>query len=175
MNVRSVETEKVRVLPGEARGRHGKERRNVMRRHVVVVVALIGIAGMGVAAQALQFGIVARIPLALSVQLGLAPGFAVEVGLSGAGPLVASAKVYPWQLELGALTLRPLVGLGVGLAFLPGDIVAHAFFALVGVEVPVGDTAFTAIGELGVTISPDVSPSGIGPAVGARIDFDLGG
>lgn len=144
-----------------------------MRRQIAL--ALIGIVVAGTAAQALQLGIVGRIPLALSVQLGLAPSFAVEVGLSGAGPLMASAKVYPGQLELGTLTLRPLVGLGVGLAFLPGDIIAHAFFALVGVEIPIGDTPFTAIGEFGVTVSPDVSPTGIGPAAGARIDFELGG
>ena len=144
-----------------------------MRRHVVVAIALIGIVAVGVAAQVLELGIVGRVPTAVSVQLTLFQRFAVEVGLSGAGPLVASAKVYPGQLELGALTLRPLAGLGVGLAFLPGDIVAHAFFALVGIEVPIGDTPFTAFGEFGVTISPDVSPAGIGPAAGARFDFDL--
>ena len=144
-----------------------------MRRQIAL--ALIGIVVVGTAAQALQLGIVGRIPLALSVQLGLAPSFAVEVGLSGAGPLMASAKVYPGQLELGSLTLRPLVGFGVGLAFLPGDIIAHAFFALVGLEVPIGDTPFTAFGELEFIISPDISPSGIGPAAGARIDFNLGG
>ena len=144
-----------------------------MRRQIVV--ALISVVVAGIAAQGLQVGVVGRMPLALSVQLGLAPSFAVEVGLSGAGPLMASAKVYPRQLELGALTLRPLVGLGVGVAFLPGDVIAHAFFALVGLEVPIGDTPFTAFGELGFIISPDISPSGIGPAAGARIDFNLGG
>ena len=144
-----------------------------MRKHVVVAIALIGIAVVGIAAQTLELGIVVRVPPAVSVQLTLFQRFAVEAGLSGAGPLIASAKVYPGQLELGALTLRSLAGLGVGLAFLPGDIIAHAFFALVGIEVPIGDTPFTAFGELGVTISPDVSPTGIGPAVGARFDFDL--
>jgi len=145
-----------------------------MRKHAVVAVALIGIATVGVAAQTLELGIVGRVPPAVSFQLTLFQKFAVEVGLSGAGPLVASAKVYPGQLELGALTLRSLAGLGVGLAFLPGDIVAHAFFSLVGIEVPIGDTPFTAFGELGVTISPDVSPTGIGPAVGVRFDFQFG-
>ncbi len=146
-----------------------------MRRHVMVAIALIGIVAGGITAQTLELGIVGRVPPGVSVQLTLFQRFAVEVGLSGAGPLVASAKIYPGQLELGPLTLRPLVGLGVGLAFLPGDIIAHAFFVLMGVEVPIGDTPFTAIGELGFTISPDVSPSGIGPAAGARFDFDFGG
>ena len=144
-----------------------------MRKYAVMAIALIGIVSVGVAAQALELGIVGRVPPAVSVQLTLFQRFAVEVGLSGAGPLIASAKVYPGQLELGAVTLRSLAGLGVGLAFLPGDIIAHAFFALVGIEVPIGDTPFTAFGELGVTVSPDVSPTGIGPAVGARFDFDL--
>ena len=144
-----------------------------MRKHAVMAIALIGITAVGITAQTLEFGVVVRVPPAVSVQLTLFQRFAVELGLSGAGPLLAFAKVYPGQLELRALTLRSLAGLGVGLAFLPGDIIAHAFFALVGIEVPIGDTPFTAFGELGVIISPDVSPTGIGPAVGARFDFDL--
>jgi len=144
-----------------------------MRRHVVVAIALIGIVSVGIAAQTLELGIVGRVPPAMSVQLTLFQRFAVEVGLSGAGPLVAFAKVYPGQLELGPLTLRSLAGLGAAVVFFPGDLVAYGLFALVGIEVPIGDTPFTAFGELGVTISPDVSPAGIGPAAGARIDFDL--
>jgi len=101
------------------RGRSGK-RGKFMRRYVVVVIALIGIAAVSIAAQPLQLGIVGRFPPAVSVQLTLFQRFAVEIGLSDAIPLVVSIKTYPGELELGALTLRPLAGLGVGLAFIPG-------------------------------------------------------
>ncbi|MEA3356229.1 MAG: hypothetical protein U9Q23_02645, partial [Candidatus Bipolaricaulota bacterium] len=70
----------------------------------------------------------------------------MEIGLSDAIPLVVSIKTYPGELELGALTLRPLAGLGVGLAFIPG-VTLQAYFFLVGIEVPLGDTQFTAFGE----------------------------
>jgi len=144
-----------------------------MRRHVVVTIALIGIVAVGVAAQVLELGIVGRVPPAVSVQLTLAQRFAVEVGLSSAGPLVAFAKVYPGQQKLGPLVLRSLAGLGAAVVFFPGDLVAYGSFALVGVEVPIGDTPFTAFGELGVPIAPVPVPTGISPTVGVRFDFDL--
>jgi hypothetical protein len=118
MAVCSVETEKARVPPDRARGGRGKEKGNVMRKHAVVAIVLIGIAATGVAAQTLQLGIAGRVPPAVSVQLTLFQKFAVEVGLSGAGPLVASAKVYPRQLELEALPLRSFAGLRVKLTLL---------------------------------------------------------
>lgn len=144
-----------------------------MRRHVVVAVALIGIAAVGIAAQGLELGIVGRVPPAVSVQLTLFQRFAVEVGLSGTGPLVAFAKVYPGQQELGPLTLRSLAGLGAAVVFFPGDLVAYGLSALVGIEVPIGDTPFTAFGELGIAIAPVPVPTVIGPTVGVRFDFDL--
>jgi len=47
----------------------------------------------------------------------------------------------------------------------------------VGIEVPLGDTPFTALGEFGLTLltsPPGSNPAGIGPAVGARFDLNLG-
>jgi len=76
-------------------------------------------------------------------------------------------------LELGPLTLRSLAGLGAAVVFFPGDLVAYGLFALVGIEVPIGDTPFTAFGELGVTIAPDPVPTGVSPTVGVRFDFNL--
>ena len=145
-----------------------------MRRHAVAV-ALIGIVAAGAAAQTLELGIAGRVPPAATVQLTLVQRYAVEVGASGTGPLVAFAKVYPGQQGLGPLTLRSLAGLGAAAVFFPGDRVAYAIFALVGLEIPIGDTPFTAFGELGVAVAPDPSPAVVGPTVGVRFDFDLGG
>ena len=145
-----------------------------MRKYILVGIALMGIATAGAVAQELELGIVGRVPPAVSVQLALFQRFAVEVGLSVTGPLVAFAKVYPGQQELGPLTLRSLAGLGAAVVFFPGDLVAYGFSALMGIEVPIDDTPFTAFGELGVAIAPVPVPTVIGPTVGVRFDFDLG-
>ena len=144
-----------------------------MRRRVLTAIALIGVASVGIAAQTLELGIVGRVPPAVSVQLTLAQRLAVEVGLSSAGPLVAFAKVYPGQQKLGPLVLRSLAGLGAAVVFFPGDLVAYGLFALVGLEVPIGDTPFTVFGELGVAIAPVPVPTGVSPPLGVRFDFDL--
>ena len=144
-----------------------------MRRHVAMVIVLIGIAAVGIVAQGLELGIAGRVPPAVSVQLTLFQRFAVEAGLSSTGPLVAFAKIYPGQQELGPLTLRSLAGLGAAVVFFPGNLVAYGLFALVGIEVPIGDTPFTAFGELGVAIAPVPVPIGVSPTLGVRFDFDL--
>ena len=146
-----------------------------MRRHVLVAITLLGFVAVGIVGQTVEIGIVGRVPPAVSVQLTLAQKFSLEVGMSVSGALVAFAKVYPGQVEFEALTLRSLAGLGAAVVFFPGNLIAYGGVALVGIEVPIGKTPFTAFGELGVPIFPHPTPTGIGSTFGVRFDLRFGG
>lgn len=140
---------------------------------LVLVLVLAVVSGMGLAGHALQLGITARVPPVLSVQVRFLPSFALEAGLAATGPLLIVGKFYPPFVELGGVLLQPLVGIGMGLVFLPGDNVASGFYGLAGMEYAIPDTALTAIGELGITLPPSLNLSevGVGATLGLRLDF----
>ncbi len=146
-----------------------------MRRFVVVICA-ITITLASLTAQGFEVGIAGRIPPAVSIQVRPLRQFALEAGISGVGPLVLSLKAYPVSFIADQITLVPIIGLGLGLAFLPGDIIASGFFATIGIEIPIRKTPITLSGELSFTLftdPPGGNPSGIGPAIGGRIDLPL--
>lgn len=146
-----------------------------MYRDVAVLVWIL-VALVSLVCQATEVGIACRIPIAASVWFTAFESWAIEVGLSGAGPLMLSLRAYPVSFIAGGLTLVPLASVGVALAFLPGDIIASGFFWLIGVEIPIRGTPLTLFGETAFTSfthPPGGNPSGIGPAIGGRIDFPI--
>jgi hypothetical protein len=144
-----------------------------MYRYVVVIgVIIITLANLP--AEGFEVGLVGKIPPVVSIQIQPVSQFAFEAGLSGTGPLVLSLRAYPISLIRGQISLFPVIGLGVGLAFLPGDIIASGFFATIGLEVSISETPLTLFGEVSFTVftdPPGGNPAGIGPAIGGRIDF----
>jgi hypothetical protein len=146
-----------------------------MHRNALLVF-VIAIALTSTVAQGFEIGIAGRIPPMVSIQLAPLKSLALEIGLSGMGPLVLCLKAYPTSLTVDRMTLLPVLGLGAGLAFLPGDIVASGFFGLVSIEISMKDSPLKLFGELAFTVFTHPAggnPSGIGPAVGGRIDLPL--
>jgi hypothetical protein len=144
-----------------------------MRTSLIVALVITLTAWFGCAGDTARIGIVARVPVSLSVQLTLPPGFAVEAGIAITGPAVFAAKLYlkPWQL--GELSLVPAVGLGGAVAFLPGDLIAWGAYGLAGLEFPIPKTHLSLLADLVLVLPLPVGAGTfhVGPQIGVRFDF----
>lgn len=144
-----------------------------MRMLLILLVALAVLVGASYAGEMPQLGIALKVPLAGSVQLTLPIGVAIEAGLTQVGPAVFAAKLYLNPLDLAGLLLVPFVGVGGGVAFLPGGNVATGFYALTDLEAPIPKTQLNVISELAVTLPWPVGAGGpgVGGDLGLRFDF----
>ena len=144
-----------------------------MRTLFILLVALAVVVGASYADGMPRLGISVKVPLAFTVQLTLPVGFAIEAGLSRFGPAVFAAKFYMSPLELAQVSIVPVVGLGGGIAFLPGDLIAMGFYALGGLEIPIPKTSLSPFAHL-VTVLPwpiGVGTLNVGVEAGLRLDF----
>ena len=120
-----------------------------------------------------RLGIIARVPVALAVQLTLPPSFAIEAGVATTGPAVFAAKIYlrPWKV--GKLSFVPTIGLGGAVAFLPGDLIAWGVYALTGLELPIPKTSLSLLADMVIVLPlpPGAGTLHIGPQIGVRLDF----
>jgi hypothetical protein len=152
-----------RLLSGGAKG-------NPMRTLFVLLV----VAAVAMCADAdTRWGIAVNAPLALTVQLSLPGGLAVEVGVPRTGPAFCAAKLYLASWHPAGVRILPVVGLGGAVAFLPGNIVAAGFFAVVGLEFPIPETRLSLLADL-VALIPLPIGAGtldVSPKVGLRLAF----
>lgn len=144
-----------------------------MRTLIILLVALAVPVGASYASSTPQFGIAVKVPLAVSVQLTLPIGLAIEARLTPVGPAVFVAKLYLPQLEPANLEIVPVIGVGGAAAFLPGINVATGFYALAGLEIPIPKTSLSLLGDLAILLPWPIgagTPS-FGGKVGLRFDF----
>jgi len=144
-----------------------------MRTFLILLVALAVLVGASYASSTPQFGIAVKLPLAVSVQLTLPIGLAIEARLTPVGPAVFVAKLYLPQLEPADLEIVPVIGVGGAVAFLPGDIVATGFYALAGLEIPIPETPLSLTGDMDVLVPwpIEAGTTNFGGKVGLRFDF----
>ena len=144
-----------------------------MRTFLVLLVTVVVLVGASYADGVTRLGVSAKVPLTASVQLTLPVGFAIEAGLSQFGPAVFAAKLYMSPFEFAPIRIVPVVGLGGGVAFLPGDLIAMGFYALGGLEIPIPKTSLSLFGNL-VAVLPWPIGKGtlnFGVEAGLRLDF----
>jgi hypothetical protein len=144
-----------------------------VRTLFIPLVTLALVVGASYADGIPRLGLAVKVPWALSVQLTLPAGFAIEVGLSQVGPAVFAAKLYVPPLDLARLLIVPVVGLGGAVAFLPGDIVATGFYALAGIEIPIPKTSLSLLGDLALLLPWSIGNGtpNFGAEAGLRLDF----
>ncbi|MBU1050270.1 hypothetical protein KKG90_09645 [Candidatus Bipolaricaulota bacterium] len=144
-----------------------------MKTSITLALVIALMMWVGSAAQTIQLGVIARVPVSFSVQLTFPPRFAIEAGIATTGPAVFAAKLYlqPWLL--GKLSLVPAVGLGGAIAFLPGDLIAWGAYALAGLELPIPKTRLSLLADLVLVLPLPVGTGTfhVGPQVGVRLDF----
>lgn len=144
-----------------------------VKAFLILSLVFAALVGVSCAHATPRLGIAVKVPLALSVQLTLPIGFAIEAGLAQVGPAVFAAKLYLSPLDLAGLLIAPVIGVGGAVAFLPGNNVATGFYVLAGLEVPIPKTSLSLLGDLAVTLPwpmGDGTP-GVGAEVGVRLDF----
>ncbi len=114
-----------------------------MRTFLILLVALAALVGASYASSTPQLGIAVKVPLALSVQLTLPIGLAIEARLTPVGPAVFVAKFYLPQLEPA------------------------------GLEIPIPETPLSLPGDLDVLVPWPIGAgtTNFGGKVGLRFDF----
>ena len=139
--------------------------------------ALLVVAAMAAAAtcadEGTGWGIAVNAPLALTVQLTLPSGLAAEVGVPRTGPAFCAAKLYLASWHRAGVRILPVVGLGGAVAFLPGDIVAAGFYAVVGLEFQIPETRVSFLAELAALLPLPIGTGtlDVSPRVGVRLAF----
>lgn len=144
-----------------------------MKTFLILLVALAVPVGASYASSTPQLGIAVKVPLAVSVQLTLPIGLAIEARLTPVGPAVFVAKLYLPQLEPADLEIVPVIGVGGAVAFLPGINVATGFYALAGLEIPIPETPLSLTGDMDVLVPWPIGAgtTNFGGKVGLRFDF----
>lgn len=139
---------------------------------VLLVVAAVAVVATCADADR-RWGIAVNAPLALTVQLALPSGLAVEVGVPRTGPAFCAAKLYLASWYPAGVRVLPVVGLGGAVAFLPGDIVAVGFYAVVGLEFPIPQTRLSLLADLAALLPLPIGAGtlDVSPKVGLRLAF----
>jgi hypothetical protein len=150
-----------------------KRRMGLMRTFLVLLVAVVVLVGTSYADGVTRLGVSIKVPLTASVQLTLPIGFAAEVGLSQFGPAVFVAKLYMSPFELAQVRIVPVVGLGGGIAFLPGDLVAMGFYALGGIEIPIAKTSLSPFTNLVAVLPWPIGKGTLNFGIEAGLRLDL--
>jgi len=120
-----------------------------------------------------RWGIAVHAPLALTVQLTLASGLAVEVGVPRTGPAFCAAKLYPASWHRSFVRVLPVVGVGGAAALLPGGIVAAGVYAAIGLEFPIPQTRLSLLANLAALLPLPIGAGtlDVSPKVGVRLAF----
>ena len=120
-----------------------------------------------------RWGIAVKAPVALSVQLALPGGSAIEVELPRIGPAVFAGKLYTPSWTLAGMRVLPAVGVGGAVALLPGDIMAAGLYAVVGLEFPIPTTRLSLLADLAALLPLPIGAGtlDISPKVGLRLAF----
>ena len=144
-----------------------------LRMLLAMLVATAAMASVACASGDLHWGIAAYAPPALTVQLSLDSGFAVEVGVPNRGPAFCAAKLYPVTAHGAAVQVLPGFGLGGAIAFLPGDIVVAGLYAVVGLELPVPRSRLSLLADLAALLPLPIGAVtlDVSPRVGLRFGF----
>jgi hypothetical protein len=145
-----------------------------LTRTLLVLLAVAALAVWTSYAEGIpRWGIALKAPVALSVQLALPGGLAIEVELPRTGPAVLAGKLYVPSWNLAGVRVLPAVGLGGAVAFLPGDIMAAGLYAVVGLESPIPRTRLTLLADLAALLPLPIGAGtlNISPKVGLRLAF----
>jgi hypothetical protein len=139
-----------------------------------VLLAVAAVAVVATCADAdRRWGIAVNAPLALTVQLALPSGLAVEVGVPRIGPAFCAAKLCLTSWHPAGVRILPVVGLGGAVALLPGDIVAAGFYAVIGLEFPIPETRLSLLTDLAALLPLPIGAGtlDVSPKVGLRLAF----